>query len=83
MTDMSPTGAALLGLTAKPPKMRWMPCNNQLSCALKCRPEANSEGEGNRVSFAHGITTHKRAVLPSLPRFDTAEHATEAIGTVA
>src|SRR4029453_15985940 len=33
------------------------------------RPEANSDGEGNRVCSPHGITTHKRAVLPSLPRY--------------
>ena len=60
--------------------MRWMLRNDQLSCALNVRPEANSEGEGNRVCSPHGITTDKRAVLPSLPRFDTAEHATESIG---
>jgi hypothetical protein len=44
------------------------------------RSEANSDGEGNRVCSPHGITTHKRAVLPSVPRYDTAEHATEPIG---
>jgi hypothetical protein len=40
----------------------------------------NSEGEGNRVCFPYGIITDKRAVLPSLRRYDTAEHATEPIG---
>jgi hypothetical protein len=44
------------------------------------RPEMNSEGDGNRVCFTHGISWHKRAVLPSLPRHDTAEHATQPIG---
>ena len=44
------------------------------------RPEANSEGEGSRVCSPHGITTDQHAVLPSLPRYDTAEHATEPIG---
>jgi hypothetical protein len=42
--------------------------------------EVNSEGGGNRVCLPHGITTHKRAVLPSLPQYDNAEHATEPIG---
>ena len=40
----------------------------------------NSEGEGNRVWFPHGISSHERTGLPSLPRYDTAEHATEPIG---
>jgi hypothetical protein len=58
---------------------------NRRKCAGCChpshvRPEMNSEGEGNRVCSPYGITTHKRAVLPSLPRYDTAEHATEPIG---
>jgi hypothetical protein len=44
------------------------------------RSETNSEGEGNRVCSRHGITIHARAVLPSLPRYGTAEHATEPIG---
>jgi hypothetical protein len=43
-------------------------------------PEMNSEVDGNRVCFTHGISSHKRAVLPSLPRRDTAEHATQPIG---
>ena len=46
---------------------------------LRC-PEANSEGEGTRVCSPHGITTDQRAVVPSLPRHDPAEHATEPIG---
>ena len=72
----SPTGAALLGLTGKPPEMRWL-----LPLApVSVRPEVNSEGEENRVCFPHGITSYKRAVLPSLPRYDTAEHATQPIG---
>jgi hypothetical protein len=40
----------------------------------------NSEGEENRVCFAYGITTRKRAVLPSMRRDDFAEHTTEPIG---
>jgi hypothetical protein len=60
--------------------MRWMLRNDQLSLApSNVRAEENSEGEGNRVCSPHGITTHKRAVLSSLPRYDTAEHATEPI----
>jgi len=42
--------------------------------------EANSEGEGNPVCSPHGITTDQRGVLPSLPWYDTAGHATEPIG---
>jgi hypothetical protein len=53
-------------------KGAWHPSN--------VRSETNSEGEGNRVCSPHGITTHKRALLPSLPRYDAAEHATEPIG---
>ena len=34
----------------------------------------------NRISLPNGITSHQRAVLPSLPRYDTAEHATQPIG---
>jgi hypothetical protein len=60
--------------------MRWMLRNDQFLAPSNVRPEANSEGEGNRVCSPHGITTHKRAVLPSLPRYDTAKHATEPIG---
>jgi hypothetical protein len=44
------------------------------------RSQMNSEHEGNRVCFPHGIATHRRAVLPSVPRYDTAEHPTQPIG---
>jgi len=44
------------------------------------RPEANSKSQGNRVCCPDGISTYQRAVLPPLPRYDTAEHATEPIG---
>ena len=44
------------------------------------RAEANSDGEGNPVCSPHGITTDQRGVLPSLPWYDTAGHATEPIG---
>ena len=44
------------------------------------RAEANSGGEGNPVCSPHGITTDQRGVLPSLPWYDTAEHATEPLG---
>jgi len=44
------------------------------------RPEMNSASDGNRVCFPHGISSHTRAVLPSVPRDDTAEHATQPIG---
>jgi hypothetical protein len=47
------------------------------------RPEVNSGGDGNRVCFRHGIRSHKRAALPSMPRYDTAEHATQPIGLLS
>jgi hypothetical protein len=69
---------------------RWSPSKcgpppddstDAVSCTRQnVRPELNSEGEGNQVCFPHGITSHKRAVLPSLPRYDTAEHATQPSG---
>jgi hypothetical protein len=40
----------------------------------------NSEGEENRICFRHGITSDKRAGLPSLQRYVTAEHAAQPIG---
>ena len=40
--------------------MRWMLRNDQLSAPSNARPEANSEGEGNRVWSSHGITTDAR-----------------------
>jgi hypothetical protein len=40
----------------------------------------NSGGERYRVCFPHGINSHERAILPSLPRYGTAEHATQPIG---
>ena len=42
----SPGGTALLGLTAKPLKMRWMLRNDQLSCALKCPSRSEQRGRG-------------------------------------
>jgi hypothetical protein len=41
-----PGGTALLGLTAKPLKMRWMLRNDQLSCALKCPSRSEQRGRG-------------------------------------
>ena len=66
----------------------WRPQQlSQAPARHRCRlhpsnvyPEMNSEGEGNRVYLPHGISSHKRAVLPSLPRYNTAEHATQPIG---
>lgn len=46
----------------------------------RVRPEVNSEDEEKRVCFAHGINSHKRAVVPSVPWDDTAEHAAQPIG---
>ena len=45
----SPGGTALLGLTAKPLKMRWMLRNDQLSCALKCPSRSEQRGRGEHA----------------------------------
>jgi len=40
----------------------------------------NTKREENQVCFDHGISSDKRAVLPSMPRHDAPEHATQPIG---
>ena len=57
------------------PALDTISCIRQ-TCVRKCTARAS----GTEYAYGYGNTSHKRAILPSLSRYDTAEHAAQPIG---